>query len=615
MSDRTPTQETLRRSRDALVAAVSATGVQFRGNACRCPWHDDRAPSAGVYRHRDDGVWLFKCLGCGIVADVFDVRARVSGKSLADVLTEARDGDDRPRQVAAELYPSPEMLAASYGLPLEAEFQYVNPDTGLPDLVVLRMRTEKGKTFRQCHFNGDGWVKAAPPGPLPLYNRTRVRAADTVIVVEGEKCVHAVADAGHVATTAPGGAGKARMADWRPLAGKTAVLWPDNDPKGIEHMKDVQGILEQLNPPARVLWLDPEELGLDAKQDAADYLAPCASPDDARAALESVIALATPTGGADELWDMLKDTVEGKRRSLPMPWPHLTAMSRALSPGTVTCVCGDPSCGKSFFTIELAWKLHQLGERVAILELEDDKAFHLNRALAQVDDRADWTNPEWVERHPGELVTVRARHGEFMDAFAPCVTAMPDEEPTYAWLLDWLKARCEAGTKVVVIDPITAASSNGKPWVEDRQFVMSAKVIVRKHGARLVIVTHPKVSTKPGSALHSIAGGAAFPRFCHTVLWLHTLEEPRSYTVSSPYGNYPVSANRTIRISKARNGPGTGMHLAFSFEGSSLRFTEHGPIVRDGRDPGDVKAAIGVSSSRLNKGPGVPSMQQDPFAD
>jgi hypothetical protein len=116
---------------------------------------------------------------------------------------------------------------------VERVHAYTNPDTRTPDLVILRIREpDGGKVFYQYQPNpGGGFIKGAPPKPLPLYNRTKLRAAKAVVVVEGEKCVEALRAVGVEATTSPGGAKNAKHADWRPLAGLTVYLWPDNDPK------------------------------------------------------------------------------------------------------------------------------------------------------------------------------------------------------------------------------------------------------------------------------------------------------------------------------------------------------------------------------------------------
>lgn len=79
---------TIRRERGPLLDALRDAGADVaRPNSMRCPFHDDANPSAGIYA--DAGVWRFKCHGCGFGGDVFDVRARLSGRSVADELRSA----------------------------------------------------------------------------------------------------------------------------------------------------------------------------------------------------------------------------------------------------------------------------------------------------------------------------------------------------------------------------------------------------------------------------------------------------------------------------------------------------------------------------------------------
>src|SRR5438128_2162715 len=127
---------------------------------------------------------------------------------------------------------------------MQAVYEYTHPDTNKPDMAVVRYQIGGRKAFAQCHPSGNGWLKSRPEGKLPLYNRIGIKDAQTVIVCEGEKAVHTLTAIGIEATTSPMGAGKAALADWAPLKGKTVYLWPDNDTPGINHMADVRKLIE-----------------------------------------------------------------------------------------------------------------------------------------------------------------------------------------------------------------------------------------------------------------------------------------------------------------------------------------------------------------------------------
>ena len=84
------TQERQRQDRTALEAELKSAGADIQGKAIRCPFHEDQHPSGSVYQDQA-GVWRFKCnaVSCGVGGDVFDIRARATGRSLEDTLREA----------------------------------------------------------------------------------------------------------------------------------------------------------------------------------------------------------------------------------------------------------------------------------------------------------------------------------------------------------------------------------------------------------------------------------------------------------------------------------------------------------------------------------------------
>jgi putative DNA primase/helicase len=95
---------------------------------------------------------------------------------------------------------------------------------------------------------------------------------DPVYVAEGEKATDALVGLGLAATTSSGGAQAPSKTDWTPLAGRQVMIWPDNDPPGLDYAYTVSGILTNLDPPATVRIIDPQAMGLTAKQDAADFV-------------------------------------------------------------------------------------------------------------------------------------------------------------------------------------------------------------------------------------------------------------------------------------------------------------------------------------------------------
>lgn len=131
--------------------------------------------------------------------------------------------------------------------------------------------TRASKTFRPfCHRTVDGVTKwmAGAPDLRPLYRLPDIATTQTVVLCEGEGCADALSVVGIPATSAMQGA-KAPIdkTDWSPLAGKTVIIWPDNDEPGFAYAKAVSERLTSLG--CKVLGITPPE-GVAPKWDAAD---------------------------------------------------------------------------------------------------------------------------------------------------------------------------------------------------------------------------------------------------------------------------------------------------------------------------------------------------------
>lgn len=136
-----------------------------------------------------------------------------------------------------------------------------------------------GKRFQpQCAARyPDGkldWKWRTWENPRPLYglDRLALRPTATVIVTEGEKS----ADAAEqllpeiVAVTSPNGALAAKHADWRALAGRDVVIWPDADKAGASYAAEVEKLLGEIGA-GGVRCIDPPA-GSAEGWDAADAL-------------------------------------------------------------------------------------------------------------------------------------------------------------------------------------------------------------------------------------------------------------------------------------------------------------------------------------------------------
>lgn len=574
----TPEQSRRRDSRDELVRAL---GVSLKGNACRCPWHDDKHPSASIH-HDQDGAWRFHCFVCGLKLDVFDVIARREGRLLADVLKNARGEEQKPT-----IYPALEK-AVSVFPNRETVYRYTHPETRVVELAIVRYAVEGRKAFAQVSPRDGGWVLKAPHGKLPLYNRTRVLASELVVVVEGEKAVHALADIGIVATTSPGGAGKASKADWSVLAGKKVHLWPDNDPRdpqtgkctGEQHMKDVQAILETMD--CELFWIDPSGLELPEKGDAYDFVSNSdGNASDKKIAVQLVMDEAIRLGASRELESRFNAIFSGEWINIEWPWREMSAEAQALLPGTITALCGEPGAAKSLLMLEAFWHWHVEGRKVALFTLEDDRTYHLQRVLAQLEQNSYLTQIQWIADNQEKAKTAMANQRDIIDSFGRVVYDAPDKIVTPGDLVEWFENRCREGAELCGIDPVTAAQTSDKPWIDDQKFIFQVKSIAKQYNSRLIYVIHPRIAGgKAGPSLSRLAGGAAYSRFSHSVFWLLRHDQPlTSLLYSSDFGKRQVTHERTLKIAKARNGRGAGAEIGFSLNPETLCFAEYGMIV------------------------------------
>ena len=113
-------------------------------------------------------------------------------------------------------------------------FEIVLPD-GTPSKEFRPLRygalQKNGQTRIGWHWKGWGENR-------PLYGLHELleQPDAPVIIVEGERKVDAARRLfpGHVAVSPMNGAKSPHKSDWRPLAGRNVIIWPDHDEPGLE---------------------------------------------------------------------------------------------------------------------------------------------------------------------------------------------------------------------------------------------------------------------------------------------------------------------------------------------------------------------------------------------
>jgi putative DNA primase/helicase len=120
---------------------------------------------------------------------------------------------------------------------------------------VFRFETADGKEIRPLSLwrapNGRvEWRWKGVPEPRPLYGLDRLAANPDapVVVREGEKAADAAVRLfpDYVATTSLGGSQSAKKANWEPLTGRRALLWPNADEAGVKYAAEAGKILHAL---------------------------------------------------------------------------------------------------------------------------------------------------------------------------------------------------------------------------------------------------------------------------------------------------------------------------------------------------------------------------------
>jgi len=246
-----------------LLQALEAAGADVsRPSAIRCPFHEDNHPSAGVYE--SEGVWRFKCHGCGYLGDVIDVTAKAKGVTTADVLRELKatskpasatdvarlnakyaKGNAKTYTIAEAQQALLRSVQSSKGETYRLTAVWVYKWQGVEYARVLRFDGIDGKTFRPLRVV-DGGYQIGDPQTWRPYRIDDVPADGWVYIVEGEKAADALWSIGVPAVTSAHGSKSASKTDWSSLKGRSVVIWPDHDEPGTGYASEVAALLTKV---------------------------------------------------------------------------------------------------------------------------------------------------------------------------------------------------------------------------------------------------------------------------------------------------------------------------------------------------------------------------------
>jgi hypothetical protein len=240
---------------------------------------------------------------------------------------------------------------------------------------------------------------------------------ERIIVVEGEKDVHAIEAAGGVATCNPGGAGKWRDGYAKFFTDAHVFVVADRDAPGMEHARQVASSLEGIA--TSVTIAEPA-----AGKDAADHLA-------AGLGLEDFTYLGvdsrdTQPRGSD------KGTVKASDvRPVAVEW----LWADRIPLGMVTVFTGFPGAGKSTILYDLAARTSREGKPVLVATAEDHLAAvvrpRLEAAGADLDRVHIVTEPLTLPEDVGKLSGWVSGFGAAMFMLDPLVAFIGDGVNTH----------------------------------------------------------------------------------------------------------------------------------------------------------------------------------------
>lgn len=274
------------RDRALLVRALEIAGAKVSDRrAVKCPFHGDQNASGDIHRG-DEAKWWFTCHAGGCcwnrekqTGDAIDVVRAARNCSFSEACrllgidtTTPNKLPGRSRTTKPDTFTTSEDAITAYGFGKPSSMHEYRKANGELAGVVARWDRPDRKIIRPVSQRGLAWVKQNMRAPRPLYYQPELLADDRpVLVVEGEVCADQARQLDLNATTWAGGSNAVAKSDWKPLAGKTVILWPDNDPAGRKAMDQIAATLLKLDPSTSIKVIDTSEMELPEHGDIVDF--------------------------------------------------------------------------------------------------------------------------------------------------------------------------------------------------------------------------------------------------------------------------------------------------------------------------------------------------------
>ena len=256
---------------NAETIATALGGAKRSGNGwqAKCPAHVDDNPSLSLADGEGGLVLVYCHAGCPQDVVIGELRKRGLWSADGEWVqrpTARKKADWRPLLPVPSDAPQPMFAHSSLGRPSSV---WIYRDNSARTLgYVARFDTAGGKevlpyTYCQSAEGRREWRWKGFPQPRPLYNLDKLaeRPDDWVLIVEGEKTADAVGKLfpDHVAITSSGGSNAASAADWSPLKGRKAAIWPDADEPGRKYADAVAELARKAGAEKAIIVAVPSD--------------------------------------------------------------------------------------------------------------------------------------------------------------------------------------------------------------------------------------------------------------------------------------------------------------------------------------------------------------------
>jgi len=459
----------------------------------RCPFHDDRTPSLSI--NFEKGTWTCHG-GCGS-GGLFDFEEQFT-----------KCDRETARAEVAQLLGEKQFSFARREP--EAGYRYTDASGKLAAEKQRFRRDDGSKYFQWRRPDGKGGFEYKLNGfKAPLYRLHEVIAATYVLVVEGEKCADAVAQAlkNHLkvaVTTSPDGASKCGQAPkWSQdfseyLKGKTVCFLPDNDEPGRAHMEAAAVSAYSYAFGVKVVLLP----GLQEHGDVYDYLQ-SHTADDLLALIEQAPQWRPPASastdffiGALDFAKMVPDEIEWLVKGvIPRGWNG--------------AIIADPKSLKSYSTVDLLISL-ALGQdwlgfevprrvRTAILAREDSPGLTGSRIKLFLRGKAG--DPALFETF-NDWMKVNSRK--------QTATWALDNDEDVRLVIDRLKA---AGTELLALDVFRKMHFADENDNTEMQGILDRVGKIQAETGCAIAIVHHTNKSGPGSVFYRSRGASTIHGF------------------------------------------------------------------------------------------------------